>query len=285
MSQQGTRRGFQSRRGGKFEVLRFWFKRVGILVIASVAVLWLGAWFFLSGAAGRTGDWAQQKIIASSAGMGFRVENLLVEGRVHADPQVILAIVNTEKGEPLFGFDPEAARAQLEKISWVKTARVERRLPDTIYVRLEERVPLALWRHDGKLSLIDAEGQVLSDSNLAPFRHFAMVSGGEQAAKGAASLLALLAAETDIAKRVESAQWVGDRRWDLTLDNGILVRLPEGDIGLALKRLAAAAREDGLLEKAIAEVDLHEPDRLVVRTRPGNVQEYKASLSADGNDI
>lgn len=287
MSARGTRRStFQGKRGiGKFGIVKIWLKRTGLMIVACVALVWLGSWLFLSGTMTRAGDWMGQQTISMSAGLGFRVSNLLVEGREHTDPAVILGIVNTEKGEPIFGFDPVAAREQIEKISWVKTARIERRLPDTIYVRIEERTPMALWQHDNKLALIDSEGQVLTESNLAPYKDLIMLVGSK-APEHADELLAMLAAEPEIAKQVDSALWVGERRWDLLLSNNIAVRLPEEDMGLALKRLAMAAQEDGLLQKDITEVDLREMDRLVVRTRPGNVQEFKASYSsAGGNDI
>ena len=40
----------------------------------------------------------------------------------------------------------------------MRSAAIERRLPGTLFVRLVERHPLAVWQHDGKQELIDRDG-------------------------------------------------------------------------------------------------------------------------------
>lgn len=117
---------------------------------------------------------------------------------------VIHAILNVEKGDSRFAVDPASAKAQLERISWIKTAQVERRLPDTVAVSLTERVPVALWQKDRKLSVVDAQGVVLSDQNLEGFRDLLLVVG-EGAAEQAQDLITYLAAEPVIAGKIEAA--------------------------------------------------------------------------------
>jgi len=279
---RGTRRStIRKRRTGKKALALLWLRRFGLSLGALVFLGWAGSWFFLSEADTKTAAWARQKSLDVTADMGFTVKNILVEGRVNSDADVLLAIINVEKGDPLFSFDPDEARKLIERITWVKTAHVERRLPDTIYIVLEERKPLALWQRDKKLTLIDEDGEVLTDHNLKRFKDLVIIAG-RNAPRHAPELLELLAVEPTLYNRVESASRVGGRRWDLKLDGGIAVKLPEDDIGFALRRLAMG-QEDGLLDKDIVSVDLREPDRMIVRTRPGKVQEYKAGLKVDNN--
>lgn len=244
---------------------------------------WIGAWLVLGGVIERGVERAQQAAYDASASMGFAVNDILVEGRVHTDPDVLRALVNMERGDAILAFDPAAAKAMIEQISWVREAHVERRLPDVIYIGLIERKPLALWQHQGRVRLIDADGVVLSDRDLAPFRDLMLVVG-EKAPDHAAALALLLGAEPSIYEQVEAATLVGGRRWDLKMKNGVTVRLPEADVALALRRLARAQAEDGLLDKELDMVDLRDAGRITVRTQPGAVQDYKASW-AGGNNI
>ncbi len=284
MAKRGTRRStLNKRRKGKMVVVQAWLRRFGMGLGVMVFVGWLGAWFFLSDADIKTADWTKQSTLSLSADMGFSVRNILVEGRVNSDPDVLKAIINIEKGDPLFSFNPKEAQQLIEKITWVKAAHIERRLPDTIYIGLEERRPLALWQKDKKLRLIDSEGEVLTDHNLKRFKDLIIIVG-TRAPEHAPELISLLKVESELAKRVQSASRVGNRRWDLKLEDGTAVKLPEDDIGFALRRLAVAQEEDGLLDKDIVSVDLRKTDRIVVRTRPGKVQEYKAGLKT-GNNI
>ncbi len=283
---RGTRRSAidDRRRPPRSAATRLWLTRFGVTFGTLALTLWAGAWFFLSDADSKTANWIRQGVLGVTADMGFSVANILVEGRVNADREVLLAVLGVQKGDPLFALDPAAAKEQLERISWVKLAQVERRLPDTIYVGLQERRPLALWQKDKKLRLIDAEGQVLTEDNLKKFSDLIVVIG-EEAPQKAPALLGLLTAEPEIARRVQSASWIGGRRWDMKFADGTLVQLPEEDVGLALRRLGQAHDEDGLLDRDIVSVDLREQGNIIVRTRPGMVQEYKAGLRAGDKNI
>ena len=73
---------------------------------------------------------------------------------------------------------------------------------------------------------------------------------------------------------VRAATWVGDRRWNLHLEGGIGVRLPEDDPAAAWSRLAQYHRNHQVLDKNVTVLDLRIPDRLIVKTGPkGSGQE------------
>lgn len=242
-------------------------------------MLWVGSWVTLSGGAARGAEWMRAQTLNLTADAGFRVKNIMVEGRKHADSETIKAIVNIEKGDPLFAFNPAQAQEMIEKIAWVRAAQVERRLPDTIYIRLEERQPMALWQKDGKLSVIDEEGVVLTDHNPQDFRSLLLIAG-DKAPENAAELLSMLEAEPEMSQYVEAATFVSGRRWDLKLKDGCTVKLPEDEVGLALRRLAVTQESDDILNKNLSVIDLRESDRITVRTKPGAVQEYKAGYNS-----
>ena len=61
---------------------------------------------------------------------------------------------------------------------------------------------------------------------------------------------------------------VSDRRWNLRLDNGIDVRLPEKNLATALDRLEEFQRKHALFDHDVIAVDLRVPDRLIVRVNP-----------------
>jgi cell division protein FtsQ len=162
---------------------------------------------------------------------------------------------------------PRRAKEKLETLPWVRSAVVERRLPDTLYVRLVERKPLALWQHGGKLELIDHEGAVIPVTRLDRFAKLPLVVG-EGAASHAAELLDMLASEPDLASRVTAAVRVGDRRWNLRIDNAIEVLLPADAPASAWAQLARLERSSAILKRDVQTVDVRLPDRLVLRVNP-----------------
>lgn len=210
---------------------------------------------------------ASARLLEASGAFGLRVDDIRVEGRATTDRQTILDALGVRPGAPIFAVDPARAKRQLESLPWVRSAAIERRLPDTIYVRLVEREPMALWQHGGKIDLIDRSGAVIPVTRLDRFAKLPMVVG-EDAAGHAAALLAMLGSQPDLAARVTAAIDVDGRRWNLRLDNAIDVLLPSDDPAAAWADLARLQRTSAILQRDVQAIDMRLPDRLVVRVAP-----------------
>lgn len=74
-----------------------------------------------------------------------------------------------------------------------------------------------------------------------------------------------------MAQRVVAAVWVSERRWNLRLEGGVEVRLPELGAEEAWSQLADLERQQGLLERDVAMIDMRLPDRLVLRSVTGEL--------------
>lgn len=221
--------------------------------------------------------------VASMTGIGgLRVEQVMVEGRKMVDRQTVLAAVGLKRGQPILSFDLAAARERLEHIPWVESAVVERRLPDLIYVRLTERTPMALWQHEGRFSVIDAKGVVVVDGNVGSYANLPIVVGPDAPGK-ADSLLLLLGTEPEIKARVAAAVRVGGRRWNLHLDNGVDVKLPEEDAASAIARLAEINRANQLVDRDVKVIDLRQPDRLVLQLGSNSAQRLRMPAKTSQN--
>jgi len=204
------------------------------------------------------------KLLALTMQAGLTVNDVVVQGRGRTSGDAILAALGAARGTPMLEVSPSAAKARLEALPWIRTASVERLLPDTLYVQVTERQPLALWQRKGKLELIDREGDVVVVPSLDEFADL-VVLVGDDAPKAAPALLEMLATEPALQSHVSAAVRVGGRRWNLKLDNGIDVALPEDNVGAAWHQLAQLDRTDGLLKRDIVKVDLRLPDRLVLQ--------------------
>ena len=207
---------------------------------------------------------AADQALAASAALGLVVRSIDVEGRETTDTATIMAALAAERGTPILGVSPRRAKEKLESLPWVRSAAIERRLPDTLVVRLVERHPLAVWQHAGKHELVDRDGAVIPVKDLTRFARLPTVVG-DDAASHATALIDMLAREPELAARVTAAVRVDDRRWNLRIDHVIDVLLPEANPAEAWARLAAQERANKLLQRDIQTVDMRLPDRLVLR--------------------
>jgi cell division protein FtsQ len=207
---------------------------------------------------------AGDRVLQASAALGLVVSDIEVEGRETTDAATILAALAADRGTPILAVSPSRAKQQLESLPWVRSAAIERRLPATLFVRLVERHPLAVWQHDGRLELIDNRGEVIPVKDLGRFAKLPTVVG-EQAAGHAAALIDMLGREPELAARVSDAVRVDDRRWNVRIDHAIDVLLPEENPAAAWARLAVLERQNNLLKRDVQTVDMRLPDRLVLR--------------------
>lgn len=221
-------------------------------------------WAVSQGRAAEAYDNARAALVEFSATAGLVTREVFVTGRVRASREALIEALDVTLGAPLLAFDAEAARRRVETIGWIREAVIERRLPDTIFLRVVERRPLALWQRAGRLLVIDRDGVVIDGAAPLAFSRLPVMVG-DDAPEHAARLLAVLATEPSLNQRVAAAIRVGGRRWNLRLDNGVDVELPEAGFAAAWRRLADIERRHRLLSRDITAIDLRLPDRLVVR--------------------
>jgi cell division protein FtsQ len=245
-------------------------------VVGTSWMLWPGAWIAQQGVA--LGD----GMVALSGDMGLTLQSVKVDGRQQTPPEELLAAIGADRGTPLLALDPEAIRARLETLPWVKGASVRRGLDGTLTVHIDEFAPFALWQRDGRFYLVDREGEAIAADDPGRFNQL-LVLVGDNAPQHAADLVTMLGLEPELKARVRAAVWVGDRRWNLRLDNGVDVKLPETNPTAAWLELARLEREQGLLKRDLSAIDLRMPDRMVVRLAP-DAKPAAAKPTAPGSD-
>jgi cell division protein FtsQ len=208
----------------------------------------------------------RERLGVATAASGLRVSDIVIEGRANTPEPLLWAAIGVNKGDPILGFSLEETRARIETIPWVEHATVERRLPGTVVVNLQERRPYAVWQNQGKFVLVDRTGQVVTNQDVAQFPHLPLIVG-QGAPVSAAGLLDALRERPALAEKIVASVRVGERRWNLRMTNGTDVLLPEGHEAVALDRLIALQQQHSVLDRPLAAIDMRLPDRLVFRPR------------------
>jgi len=150
----------------------------------------------------------------------------------------------------------------LRQDPWIKDITIKRRLPDTLQINIEEYLPFALLKYDGGLHLIDENGTVIKiDDNEKRGYYNLLIIAGDGAEEDIYSLFNLLSSNPDLASRLKSALKISRRRWNLILDNGIVVKMPEDNILEAWKRLDKILSINGS-EIGLKTIDLRNKDKI-----------------------
>jgi cell division protein FtsQ len=133
-----------------------------------------------------------------------------------------------------FTVDLDNVRESLEKLPWVREARVERRWPDTLVVSLTEQEPLARWNDN---ALVNAEGGVFvaaADGELP------RLSGPEDSsAEVVAAYRRYQAALATLDMRIAELRLSPRRAWSIRLDNGMQLVLGRQQTDVRLARFVS----------------------------------------------
>jgi cell division protein FtsQ len=200
--------------------------------------------------------------LANSA--GFRITAVAINGRKQLSQDEILAIGGVTGRSSLLFLDAGAVRDRLKANPWIADATVQKFYPGQLQIDIVERKAFALWQQDGRLSVIADDGAVLEPYVSRRFVTLPLVVGKGAESK-ARDFLALLARYPQVRDVTKAAVFVGERRWNLRLKDGLDIRLPEYDVGNALGELSRLDKEDHLFSRDIVAVDMRLPDRLAVQ--------------------
>ncbi|WP_421990383.1 cell division protein FtsQ/DivIB [Qipengyuania sp.] len=234
-----------------------------VIIVAGAGIAWTIASY-----AG-VPELARTELAKSASRSGFEVSRVRVSGVERMNEQLVYERVLSERDRPMPLIELEDVRERLLELPWVADARVSRQLPDTLKIDIVERVPHAVLKRPDRLVLIDREGNALEPISAENAEGKLLIEG-PGAARQVEELGRLLDAAPALKPQIASAEWVGNRRWNLTFKTGQLLALPEGDLGPPA--LVKFAQLDGMHRliggKPIA-IDMRVPDRAYLRCEEG----------------
>jgi cell division protein FtsQ len=148
-------------------------------------------------------------------------------------------------------------------------------------IRAIERVPLVVWRSAAGLELLDQNGVRVAEVDSRIRRPDLPLIAGNGAEAHVPEALAVLAETRPVAERVRGLVRVGERRWDLVLDRGQVVKLPEIDPAGATRRAMALETAEQLFARDLSVVDMRDPMRPMLRLTEHAIAELERLKAGD----
>lgn len=195
---------------------------------------------------------------------GFGIDRVTISGIAELSEIEVLVAAGIDPKTSLVFFDADEARKRLEANPLIRQATVRKLYPGEVSITLTEREPYALWQVKGELFVIAADGTVIDKMDDGRFAGLPLVVGANANIR-ASEYLGLRARAGDLAGHIRAGTLIAGRRWNLKLDNGMDVRLPEKAPEEALKRLVSLESDYRVLDKDLLAIDLRQPDRVVMR--------------------
>ncbi len=254
----------------RYRLARLWLRpwvRAGLTVWGPALVTGAALWIALTHPANEARlRGAVADIRAAVEGRPeFQLTGMAVIGGSDALRAQVADVVGVGFPASSLSLDLDAVRARVETLDAVRSAQVTVSQGGILALRIVERQPVALWRDGARLTLVDREGHRLADIDTRPSRSDLPLLVGTGAPEAVPEALAILRAADPVALRIRGLVRVGERRWDLVLDRGQRVLLPEVGAVAALERLMVQQRGEAILDRDTPVIDLRDPARPVLR--------------------
>jgi cell division protein ftsQ len=212
-----------------------------------------------------------------SAGLGFKIDDIVITGRGKTAKQDILNALQLSRETNILNLDLRDLQQKVEQLPWVRHAVVKRRFfPNIIQIDIRERQVQSIWQLDHKFRPIDGEGNVI-EADYTP-DHPILLIVGEGAPENITALMKSIIDDQNIFQRIKVANYISGRRWNIVLDdveNGITVKLPEKHIDEAWKKLLKLNTTQGLLKRKLTIIDLRFPNKVIVKLGKMTPEERK----------
>ncbi|HAG52978.1 MAG TPA: hypothetical protein DCL21_04235 [Alphaproteobacteria bacterium] len=197
-----------------------------------------------------------------SHNLNLKIDHMFISGVENTDIKKLRQAIEIDKGDPIFSISTSEIRSQVEDLPWVRIAQVQRILPNALKIKVFEHKAIATIKFDDQRWALNSKGELI-DTVDSKFDYLLELSGSN-AKENAAGLFSLFANWTDLLFLVKQAEFVGKRRWNLYLENGSIILLPEENVRYSLKVLKVLNEQQRILNKKKIKIDLRNVTKHIV---------------------
>lgn len=208
--------------------------------------------------------WVRQTGNTIAKKAGFSVENIHISGLKYTSKLDILKVLNINYGDNIFLVDTEVLLTLLKKIGWIEHITIHKKFPNTIEIVIQEYKPYALWQYKNNVVVIAETGVVIPNADPRSFTDLMLVVG-ERANLQCKSLFSILMDYQGFKDMISSAQYMCGRRWRLYFSTGVLVDLPESNIGDSIHRVYTLHQKQKILDRGVEIIDMRVQNKLVFK--------------------
>ncbi len=187
----------------------------------------------------------------------------------------VLAAIDTKLPVSSLDISVGDIRRRIDAIEAVKRSEVRVVPGGILEIEVTERAAAMVWRTRDGLKLVDDEGVLTGTLERRTDRNDLPLIAGEGAEHEVDEALLLLATARPVAERIRGLVRVGERRWDIVLDHGQRILLPEMAPNAALARVMALDAAEDLFGREVLVIDMRDGRRPILRVSEHAIDELR----------
>ena len=180
-----------------------------------------------------------------------------------------------------FDLDIKYLHKVVNEIPAVASAAIKISAGGVLQINVAEKSPAFIWRKDNVMSVIDETGSFIRIANSRVDYPKLPLVVGEAADLAVSEISSLMQANEYFKDHVRAFIRVGERRWDLILENNVRIMLPQREFLAAFDRLMLMNEAGQLLSGRLSNIDMRLVVRPTVRVDTVSVDPLKTNINGD----
>jgi len=180
-----------------------------------------------------------------------------------------------------FDLDIKYLHKVVNEIPAVASAAIKISAGGVLQINVAEKSPSFIWRKDNIMSVIDETGSFIRIANSRVDYPKLPLVVGEAADLAVSEISSLMQANEYFKDHVRAFIRVGERRWDLILENNVRIMLPQREFLAAFDRLMLMNEAGSLLSGRLSNIDMRLVVRPTVRVDTVSVDPLKTNINGD----
>ena len=180
-----------------------------------------------------------------------------------------------------FDLDIKYLHKVVNEIPAVASAAIKISVGGVLQINVTEKSPAFIWRKDNVISVIDETGSFIRIANSRVDYPKLPLVVGEAANLVVSEISSLMQANEYLKDHVRAFIRVGERRWDLILENNVRIMLPQREFLAAFDRLMLMDEAGSLLSGRLSNIDMRLVVRPTVRVDTVSVDPLRTNSNGD----
>ena len=201
------------------------------------------------------------------------ISKILVKGAREPLKKEIIILVQNAATKGFSALKAQALREKIQDINKVEKAFVKLSTDGLVFVEVIQRKEAVVYFNNNLYEVLDSNGIILSiKQDYQGLSSFPLLVG-KDGQKNINELLSLVNEIGSYQSEVLYYEWVGERRWNVHMKNGLVFKLPENNLSEGLVVMRMFLNETDKLLKPIVSVDLRNIDKPIIKFRKAPPEE------------
>ncbi|MDR0553167.1 MAG: cell division protein FtsQ/DivIB [Holosporales bacterium] len=196
--------------------------------------------------------------------MGFVISDIYLTEEGPVPGNSVSKYIKIKRNQAIFASSTLDITRDILENKWVKDVTVHKGFPNKISISVVYKMGVAIFQQNSRFTIIDENGEDIVEISKSEINPDMPTIVGAKARKQFFSFLRTLDRYPTVRRKLNSMAFIRERRWDIIVSGGIVVKLPETDVNASLSSLEIILKNPNFNVRTVKVIDMRQKERTII---------------------